>query len=402
MPPATTSATADAASTIAQLADQCVLCGLCLPHCPTYHVGRTEAESPRGRIAFAKGLATGSLDATPSVVRHLDQCLACGNCERVCPSNVQYGELLVRTRAELAQAGHSSGKWTSPSLLRGVMRLARVPGVRALAASALGQAMLKPFGWDRAARELPAIAAVDEFPRTNRVRSSRGRIGLFLGCAAEVVDRDVHAAASTLLAALGYETVPPHFSCCCGALAQHAGNTRKAAAAAAQARNAFENVETVLVSASGCFGTLRDAFAATKTQVRDIHEFIATDDRFDQLHFSALAQRAALHMPCTQTNVARDADAIVRLLRKIPQLEVFPLPSTPGCCGAAGSYFLEHPQIADALRSEKIDQTQAQNPDMLITSNVGCRIFLGNGLRQRGDALTVVHPIVLLARQLHN
>ena len=61
-----------------------------------------------------------------------------------------------------------------------------------------------------------------------------------------------------------------------------------------------------------------------------------------------------------------------------------------------------HAQIADALRAEVVEQTQALRPDLLITSNVGCRIFLDNGLSQSGAAIPVLHPVVLLAQQLEN
>ena len=90
---------------IAELADQCVKCGLCVPLCPTYRVARTEAESPRGRIAFAAALAADPASISESMVDHLDHCLACMTCERVCPSHVRYAELIVATREELASRG---------------------------------------------------------------------------------------------------------------------------------------------------------------------------------------------------------------------------------------------------------------------------------------------------------
>src|SRR4249919_647896 len=86
-------------SPLLALADRCVQCGLCQPHCPTYRLDATEAESPRGRIAYMKAVAAGSLAPTPLGDLHLDHCLACRRCEGVCPAGVEYGRLLVAGRS---------------------------------------------------------------------------------------------------------------------------------------------------------------------------------------------------------------------------------------------------------------------------------------------------------------
>jgi glycolate oxidase iron-sulfur subunit len=393
------------AAHIAALADQCVKCGLCLPHCPTYRVERSEAESPRGRIAFAQAVATNRIEATRTLSAHLDQCLACLHCERVCPSHVRYGELIVITRALLREKTAPLRRdrllgWllARPRLLRVVLHVANLSFMR----SGTLQALLRPFGLDRVVRESPRLPqAVSLRPRIGA--SPRGRVGLFLGCVASLVDRDVHAAAVRLLTALGYEPVLPRDQGCCGALALHAGDLDAADALGAKLREAFAGVDTVLVSASGCFGTLRDrAFANVPVKVREIHEFLDADAQIATLRFRDLPVRVALQTPCTQKNVAHAGAAIQRLLSRIPQAEIAALPDQPGCCGAAGDYFLRHAAIADALRAEKLEQAHALRPDMLITSNVGCRVFLDNGLHASGRGLPVTHPVVLLARQLEN
>jgi len=391
---------------IAALADQCVKCGLCLPHCPTYRIGRSEAESPRGRIAFAQALAHEQLAPTLALTQHLDQCLACLHCERVCPSQVRYGELIVATRA-LLRAPTSARRarllaflLARPRWLRVALRAAHLPLVshtlRSGALRRLLRGRLRRF-----AQELPRL------PRTSamsvvRVAHSRGRVGVFLGCVASAVDRDVHAGAIRLLAALGYEAILPRDQGCCGALALHHGDSAAAGALGTRLRVAFDGVGTVLVSASGCFGTLRDHVFAGVANVREIHEFLDSHPQLENLRFRPLARRIALHTPCTQANVAHAVGAIDRLLRRIPQLEIAALPEQPGCCGAAGDYFLEHTAIADALRAEKLEQAQVLRPDLLVTSNVGCRVFLDNGLRQAGAPIPVVHPVALLAQQLDN
>src|SRR3546814_3553017 len=85
------------------LADACVQCGLCLPHCPTYALTGNESESPRGRIAIARALADGRLAPDPSADAALDHCLGCGRCEAVCPAHVAFTPLLLATRSRLRQ-----------------------------------------------------------------------------------------------------------------------------------------------------------------------------------------------------------------------------------------------------------------------------------------------------------
>jgi len=372
-----------------------VKCGLCVPLCPTYRVARTEAESPRGRVAFAAVIAAGG-EASPSMRDHLDRCLACMTCERVCPSHVKFGEIIVGARS----LARTDGTGTRSRRLTELLRHPRALRWSLRAADALRA--LIPL---RVMREAPRVPPLPTFETAKPGRTPRGRIALFIGCVAAVADRDVRAAARNLLRALGYDVVIPPMQGCCGALTLHDGAIDESARIAAPTRKAFvdANVDTVLVSASGCFGTLRDhTLKGTSIRVREIHEFLAGDEAFSSLRFAALAKTAALHTPCTQANVAKADGAIAALLARIPELVVSPLPGEPRCCGAAGDYFLRHPHTADALRAEKLDQVESLQPDFLVTSNVGCRVFLDNGLRARRPRVPVKHPVVLLAEQLEN
>ena len=85
------------------LIDTCVHCGFCLPTCPTYLLWGEEMDSPRGRIYLMKAGIEGRAELTPSFVAHFDNCLGCLACVTACPSGVQYGPLIERTRAQIEQ-----------------------------------------------------------------------------------------------------------------------------------------------------------------------------------------------------------------------------------------------------------------------------------------------------------
>ena len=387
------------AGRIAELADQCVQCGLCLPVCPTYALDQNEAESPRGRIAIASALARGLADPTAGLREHLDHCLGCLNCETACPAHVQYGELLIETRTLLGPAAQRPRLLLSlikqPALLRA---LRRVGGWIALPRwkNRLAQRLPMHSPWRAALLSLPAAA-----PTAPTRASSHGqqRLALFPGCVASVDDAEAQQATITLLQAAGFHvSVLPAF--CCGAMDLHGGAAPAAEHAAQRVRRAWAaSGATQLLSVTpGCLGTLRRALPGVS--VVDPLELLAT--HAETLHFRPLPQHVALHLPCTQINVARTDTALLRLLRRVPGLDVTPLPRPPHCCGAAGSHALEFPERAARLRDETLRQAATLEPQRLLSSNIGCRLHLAAGIDQQGLNWRHQHPLTLLAEQLEH
>jgi glycolate oxidase iron-sulfur subunit len=394
-------ASTEQAARIAALADECVKCGLCLPHCPTYALDSTETESPRGRIALAAAGTSGAVEAGRDLRLHLDHCLACLACERVCPVPVHYGPLIVETRAALAPARRRP-RWlldilSRPRLLRAFAGLIRGTGARRWL-PALTRMLAQDSSF-RAAVQVLAIAPPVGRAIHSRAPAtgSRPTVALFGGCVQGVYERDAQDAAMRLLDAAGFNVVMVE-DLCCGALAAHTGDAPRADKLMARTREAFERsgARALLTATPGCLGSLRTALP--DTQVDDVLGFLSA--HADALQFDALGARVALHLPCTQVNVARNVDAVRTLLARVPGLQISVLPTQAQCCGAAGSHMLEFPQRAAAYREKVLALLPQPAPDILLTSNIGCRLHFAVGLQECGSALKIEHPLTLLARQL--
>jgi glycolate dehydrogenase iron-sulfur subunit len=385
---------------IAVLADQCVQCGLCLPVCPTYALDGNEAESPRGRIAIAAALARGQVSPSPALREPLDHCLGCLNCQRVCPAGVQYEELLVETRALLGPAPGRPrlllGLVKRPKLNRWLQRVVRWTGATGWLPAIFGTRSDSP--WRMALSLLASRQSPGSLPAPPKVETSsqRDTVALFPGCAASVQDAEAERAADILLSAVGYRVVRmPAF--CCGALDLHDGAAVDAETSAARVREAWASLgATRLVTVTpGCLGTLRRALP----DVRVDDPYGLLTERIESLRFRPLTRRAALHVPCTQANVARSDAALVQLLQRIPDLTLQRLPAPPYCCGAAGSHVLQFPERARRMRDDMLSHVNTLDVQLLLSSNIGCRLHLAARLAEQVSTLPTMHPLTLLAQQ---
>lgn len=389
--------------------DLCVKCGLCLPHCPTYAKTLDENESPRGRLSLIQGWAAGRLEATPKLLRHLDNCLLCRACEAACPANVPYEALVDRFRGETGGRGKPAFVRFKSAVLRNILQDPKVSRLATAARSPLRKGgLLRMLGLAELEAGLPAPRSHADWHGLHPAEGREtARVGLFLGCTAELADGETVSATIRLLNRLGVAVSVPERQVCCGAMALHAGDGAAAARLQAQNRAAFDlaGLDAVITLASGCGATLKDyGFNGTSSEsgagkVKDISQFLAECPWPANAGFIPLHARATVHAPCSLKHVLRAERHPADLLRRIPGLEVQSLGSETRCCGAAGSYMLEHPEMAVPLREDVLEKIGT--PDYLATSNVGCALHLRAGLKMRGlGHVRVLHPVVLLEQQL--
>jgi glycolate oxidase iron-sulfur subunit len=258
----------------------------------------------------------------------------------------------------------------------------------------------------------------------------RGDVGLFLGCVARLTYATTIKAAVVVLNRLGYTVHVPGQQTCCGALHQHGGELEIAQSLARQNIRAFEELTTeltaqglklqaIISTASGCGAQLAEyehfslpalssKAAGFSGKVMDINAFLAIAKGWDDIKLKPLPYKIAVHEPCSLRNVLRGGTHPYKLLARIPEAQVVPLPGNNQCCGAAGTYFADQPEMAQVLLHDKLAALNASDARYLATSNIGCAMHIGGALREAGTGpglkaglgIEVVHPVTLLARQM--
>ena len=331
-------------------------------------------------------------------------CLQCRACEVACPSLVPFGRAMEGARAELTAQRSDRGRRlrhallgrlvTSPGLLRlstGSLGFARQTGAIRLLPEALKSALA---GMRQAPHRSPTVRGTVHLAHGKQV----GTVALLAGCVMDVWFSGVHEATIELLTRAGYRVVAPLQQTCCGALAAHDGDSRRARRLAARNVRALQSVDLVVGDAAGCSAHLKeygewagDAGAILAGRARDVTEVIAgaiEDGRLPKLSINRGA--VAVQDPCH----LRHAQRIIEAPRVIVSAAGYqPLDlADDQCCGAAGLYSMLNPETARALGENKAAQIRLVGSTVVASANPGCemqvRAHLENWYR-------VAHPVEL-------
>ncbi|HNP88509.1 MAG TPA: heterodisulfide reductase-related iron-sulfur binding cluster [Kouleothrix sp.] len=410
----------------------CVHCGLCLSSCPTYRETGLEMFSPRGRIYLMKGVADGRIGMESDVFQEqMSACLNCRACEAVCPSGVQYGQILEASRTQIEDARDDGRLPPHPwpvqllrsgvfgvlfkrlELFRGFSRLMWLyqrSGVQALARQS---GLLKLLGLADTEALLPPMSDAFTVPQGQiypAEGTARYHVALLTGCVMATAFADVHAATLRVLRKNGCEVILPPDQGCCGALHVHGGDMDGGRELARRNIAAFEGLglDAIIVNAAGCGSTMKEyghllhddpawaaRAAAFSAKVKDISEFLAAIE-LNTCDLKPLPITVTYQEPCHLAHAQRISAQPRKLLRAIPRLVLKEMPESSLCCGSAGIYNVTQPEMAAQLGARKLNNAQTTNAEVLVTANPGCHLQLAGGLRRRGSTMRVRHIVELL------
>jgi glycolate oxidase iron-sulfur subunit len=406
-------------------------------------------DSPRGRIYLMKAALEGRATLTSSFVRHFDTCLGCMACVTACPSGVQYGPLIERTRAQIERHHpRSLGDRAFRALLFAVLpyparlrialaplalferAIARVRRVRLQPDQDVGHTLgparaghsVRASGLLKRVRAMLALAppvswrsltarVAEETPAAG---TERLRVGLLTGCVQRLGFPHVNRATINVLAAEGCRVAAPAAQGCCGALALHAGRIDHARALARETIAVFERagIDRVAVNAAGCGSCMKEygdlfaddpAWAARarvfSARVRDVSEVLVElgESRAPRHPIRA---RVAYHDACHLAHAQGVRAEPRALLAAIPGLEVLTPAESEICCGSAGIYNLVEPDAAASLGARKAQHIAALAPDVVATANPGCMLQIAAAGRNLGQRWRILHPIELVDQSI--
>jgi glycolate oxidase iron-sulfur subunit len=403
----------------------CMRCGMCLPHCPTYKETFLETASPRGRVALVRKFQEGELEESEKFLEYVSLCLDCQACASACPCGVNAGELVADFRCERKEETGLSMMEDlilrklvpHPDLLEiatAPMRLYQRIGMQKVVRS-LGLLKMFPAALGRMESLLPTLPGAPLRQTIHEITPAqgpeKGTVGFFLGCVMSLIFSEASLATVELLSALGYKVITPKSQKCCGApnmLGHDKDGVVKAARFNTDLFQSYE-MDFVVTDCGGCGAELKKyghhldgegPATAFSAKVRDISEILANEAPALQGMLKPLPLKVTYHDPCHIAHCQGIRSQPRALINLIPGIDYRELAEADACCGSGGTYNIEKPEMSDLVLSRKVANIQKSGADYLVTGNPGCLLQLKKALAESAPGIKVIHLTELLQMSL--
>lgn len=398
-----------------------------------YQVSGDECGVARGRNMYAKELVEGRLDISRRNDAFFSECLLCRACVDACFSSVKTDEIVLAGRRCLR-----SDRGVSPAHRHIFERLLpdhnklgkfiRALGAARRVAPELIMDAMRIFGWlgsglgraERIAENIPREFLRERLTRTSLTSGAKVRVMYFIGCGVNFMFPEAGEATVEVLRAMGFDVTTIDHGCC-GLPAFSHGDITSARRLAMHNLDVFHGEGAgclVVTDCSSCASYLKDypkLFAGETSskgvehsralefsgRVRDLTEMLAGPEFARLLERKSVAHKTparedstrsvTFHEPCHLGRYQGLGDAARDVLNSLPGTDLVEMKEAAWCCGGAGAFAVEHPDLSLAILERKTRNIESSAAADVVTTCPACLMQIRSGIENAGMGTGVRH-----------
>jgi L-lactate dehydrogenase complex protein LldE len=202
-------------------------------------------------------------------------------------------------------------------------------------------------------------------------------------CLVDMFYPDAGMAGIQLLEREGIEVIYPQDQTCCGQPAYTSGYHDQARDVAAAQLTLFPQDYLIVLPSGSCAGMMREHYpelfaghpeeALAKnvaSRIFELTEFLMHICHI-KLEDKGEPMKVAMHTSCTARREMGLGDVGPALLNQLDNVEVVEQARIKECCGFGGAFSVRHPEISEAMVTDKVEAIDASGAKAMISSDCG-------------------------------
>ncbi|MGF1767375.1 (Fe-S)-binding protein [Enterovibrio makurazakiensis] len=237
------------------------------------------------------------------------------------------------------------------------------------------------------------------------------KIYLYATCLVDMFDPDTGIDAITVLEKQGIEVIFVEKQTCCGQPAYSSGYTEESRDVAAHQMSLFPQPIPIVILSGSCGGMmvhhypklfanhpLEQQATSFSQRVYEFTEFLTNVCRV-KLEDSGEPTSVVIHTSCAarrEMNVHRYSS---HLLDQLINVEIKQAAYEEECCGFGGTFSVRHPNISEAMVTDKTQNLINSGAVELISADWGCMLNINGALEYQGKPIKGQHIARFLAKR---
>jgi L-lactate dehydrogenase complex protein LldE len=227
-----------------------------------------------------------------------------------------------------------------------------------------------------------------------------------LTCLCDAFYGNVGIATVKVLEHLGCQVNFDERQTCCGQPPFNAGDWKQARTVATYAKEIlFSDNRTVVTPSASCAAMTREGYHLLFPDKEPAHAFELSEFIVKELGITTWSttksynKKIAFHRACHGRGIGLTNEA-EQLIASIPGVELVTIKNAEQCCGFGGAFCVVEPHLSGEIGHAKVATLLENEPDEIVSGDMGCLMHLGGILKKDGNKIPVRHYAEILAEMI--